>query len=244
VTLGVVPTPAEAVFVDTPTPEVRIDINNLFGQEVPKKIKLPKVKKVTPKPEAVIGVPTIMQRIRGCESQGNPFAPGNYTAQNPVSTASGAYQFIDGTWNDYRGYAKAKHAPKWVQDEYAVKIYREQGTRPWNASIHCWGSYAKSPSNLTVNFASSSSYCNCYSYVASQRSIVGGIGLAKYHPVNSQIPRVGAIIVTYESWRGHVGLVTGFDSSQVYIRDANFVPCRLTNRSLALGSSVIKGYWL
>ena len=40
-----------------------------------------------------------------CESQGNP------KAQNPVSTASGGFQFVDGTWRSVRSYANAsEHA--------------------------------------------------------------------------------------------------------------------------------------
>lgn len=43
------------------------------------------------------------------ESGGNP------RAQNPHSTASGLFQFIDGTWNHFGGYARAMYAPVSVQ---------------------------------------------------------------------------------------------------------------------------------
>lgn len=48
---------------------------------------------------------------------------GNYDAENPTSSASGAYQIIDGTWGGYGGYSHASDAPPALQDERAAQIY-------------------------------------------------------------------------------------------------------------------------
>lgn len=63
-----------------------------------------------------------------------------YGAQNPKSTASGAYQFLDSTWHGasaragYPGYSRAKAAPWWVQDAVALHVYRTGGRSAWNGS--------------------------------------------------------------------------------------------------------------
>lgn len=91
-------------------------------------------------------LPTLLLRIRSCESGPNGYATHgwafdfDYTATNPNSTASGAYQFLTGTWQSTTGLTgRAKDYPPAVQDAAALRLYREQGTRPWNASRACWG---------------------------------------------------------------------------------------------------------
>ena len=48
---------------------------------------------------------------------------GDIHAQNPNSTASGKWQFINSTWNNYMGYPTAASAPEWVQDQKAAELY-------------------------------------------------------------------------------------------------------------------------
>jgi hypothetical protein len=58
----------------------------------------------------------ILETIRALESGGD------YTARAAGSSASGAYQFIDGTWNKFGGYRRAHLAPPNVQDAKAREM--------------------------------------------------------------------------------------------------------------------------
>lgn len=201
-----------------------------------KTISLPEVKE----PEIVL--PDILLKIRYCESKDD------YTAQNSRSTASGAFQFIDGTWNNYKGYAKAKLAPAYVQDEYALLTYQKSGTRPWNASSYCWNPKRLNSASLTVNSAvywqerNSLAY-NCVTYARSiGANVPGGYGYARNIPVSTKTPYVGATIVTYESSAGHVGKVIAIEGNLIHIQDGNYKRGYATKRTLPLDSRLIKGY--
>jgi hypothetical protein len=61
---------------------------------------------------------SILATIRAKESGGD------YTAEAPGSTASGAYQFLDSTWDNYGGYAHAADAPPEIQDQKAAEMVR------------------------------------------------------------------------------------------------------------------------
>jgi len=73
--------------------------------------------------------------IIACESGGDP------GATNPVSTASGLYQFLDSTWASLGGTAyspRAKGATAAQQLVIANRAYAQSGFTPWAASRACW----------------------------------------------------------------------------------------------------------
>ncbi len=83
-------------------------------------------------------VPPILLEIRWCESRGD------YQAANTRSSARGAYQFLRGSWAAYGhadryGVSTADQATPAQQDQAALITWQADGTRPWNASRHCWG---------------------------------------------------------------------------------------------------------
>ena len=92
-------------------------------------------------PEPEVGLPPVFDAVVWCESRGDP------TAQNPVSSASGLYQFIDSTWQyvwrDYIGQepptARAYQASVADQHRAAEALYDREGLVPWYASRGCWG---------------------------------------------------------------------------------------------------------
>lgn len=99
-------------------------------------------------------VPDVLAKIRYCES-GN-----NYQAQNPTSSASGAYQFLTSTWQSLSasaGYATAASAPASVQDAAAIELYNAQGTSPWAASQSCWSALGAVPTTSSTGSSSTGS---------------------------------------------------------------------------------------
>lgn len=65
---------------------------------------------------------------------------GNYQAENPVSTASGAYQFLDSTWRTmsgragHGGWGHAASAPPYVQDAVAQYTVDSGWRSAWNGT--------------------------------------------------------------------------------------------------------------
>lgn len=102
----------------------------------------------------VDGLPRTFRRIGGCESNGAPDAPLDFTAANPYSTASGAWQDLDSSWgtwarrfrdviiqdqhDDPTAYGRAMYAPPAIQTAVNLHVYLEDGTGAWSPSRGCW----------------------------------------------------------------------------------------------------------
>jgi len=92
----------------------------------------------------------------------------------------------------------------------------------------------------------SGQYCSCVLYVKAKIGYTKSVGAARNWPTNSNTPSKGAVIVTYESRSGHVGIVSHFDDTYVYLEsEANYSRCKITyGRKLPLNSPLIKGYYV
>lgn len=88
------------------------------------------------RPAASSGTTRFLACVRAHESA----TSGGYRAQNPRSSASGAYQFIDSTWRTqsaragYGGYSRAIHAPPYVQDAVAAYTVQHGGRSHWRGT--------------------------------------------------------------------------------------------------------------
>ena len=93
-------------------------------------------------------------------------------------------------------------------------------------------------------------YGYCTWYVSQRRYVPwgGNAGTWIYHAKaagykTGKAPAVGAIIVTSESWWGHVGIVEKVSGGAVTIAEMNYKGWgRVNRRQIATGSRVIKGY--
>lgn len=192
-------------------------------------------------------LPEVLKQIRQCESRGD------YLAQNKISSASGAFQALNSTFNNYQGYTRAKDAPKYIQDQFALELYQRRGVSPWNASIHCWGKkapqIAKSNGDLTVKPASYFIAGTCTYYVATKFLVTWG-GNANMWAINARAqgyrvdktPEAGSVMETYESsGAGHVAYIEKIENGTIFISDMNFAgKWIITERQFPANSPLIK----
>lgn len=84
-----------------------------------------------------------MTAIKAVESGGRVYGQQDYKAvglSTPYGQATGAYQWLDSTWNNYKGYRRAMDAPPAVQEERARRdmqsMYAKYGD--WRQVAMAW----------------------------------------------------------------------------------------------------------
>lgn len=100
-------------------------------------------------PDVWDSTPAWIGRFLACVRQHE--SHGNYRAENPVSTASGAYQYLDSTWRGVAKwvrvngrkvavkYPRASAAPAWVQDAAAIHTVTHGGLLAWRGTSCGYG---------------------------------------------------------------------------------------------------------
>ena len=87
--------------------------------------------------------------------------------------------------------------------------------------------------------------CSCVSYARWRTGInVGSVGTASRHPVNSDVPRVGGLIILYDRQAGHAGAVENVNGEEITYSDCNEdYHCKCGKRTILLSDSKIKGFY-
>lgn len=183
-------------------------------------------------------LPDILKSIRYCESRDN------FQNNDTGHTGHyGAYQFSPSTWDSVGGSGNPAKASPTEQNQRALILFNKQGTVPWAASESCWGNNTPTLSSITIVGQSPYAY-NCVAYLRSIGVYVpDGYSYARYLPVTTRKPFVGAVMVSYDSWAGHVSLVTSVNADgTVTVKDGNYIPGDVTIRTVPINSD-IKGFF-
>ncbi len=83
---------------------------------------------------------SIMIDIARCESGFLQFDSTGEVVKNPTSTARGAFQIMSSLHREAALQLGYDIMTLEGNVGFAEHLYETQGTRPWNASAHCWGS--------------------------------------------------------------------------------------------------------
>ena len=92
------------------------------------------------------GVPVWIRDLGYCIRKHESINVGHYKAHNGRSSAAGAYQFLDGTWQGNakwtkhngkfiaKKYKAANHAPPWIQDLVFIHSIKHGGVLNWSGT--------------------------------------------------------------------------------------------------------------
>ncbi len=87
-------------------------------------------------------------------------------------------------------------------------------------------------------------FCSCVTFVKGIVGVQVSMGAAKNWPVNSSLPSIGGVVVTKESPYGHVAYIKSISGNTMTLTEANYVPCRKSERKMQIDDPMIIGFWI
>lgn len=88
-----------------------------------------------------------------------------------------------------------------------------------------------------------SSYCSCVLFVKSVIDYTNSVGAARNWPKNTNAPIVGGVVITNESYAGHVAYITAVYNTYFHVVEGNYYSCKKSERDIQLNDPVILGFW-
>lgn len=87
--------------------------------------------------------------------------------------------------------------------------------------------------------------CSCVSFAKQYLGLPKSIRLGNAWNIKPNIsyPVVGGLILTQEG-PGHVAVITSINGDQISVLEANWKPCKVTQRVIPLDFPLIRGYWV
>ena len=101
--------------------------------------------------------------------------------------------------------------------------------------------WEKQQSNKKI--ATTGNFCSCVVFARYLTAFNQSVGAARNWPKNTPYPSVGGVVITNESYAGHVAVITKINADSIEVVEANYIPCSKSTRTILLNSPIIMGYW-
>ena len=159
-------------------------------------------------------------------------------------------------FNDLTADGALKEGQELIIPDGEIKVVRPAEVLPqrdyYSSGVAADDSGSRGPSIIDKNPKGGHKfpYGYCTWYVAQHKYVPwgGNAGTWLYHAKaygakTGKTPKKGAIIVTNESWYGHVGIVTDVKGDSITIKEMNYAGfAKVSSRTISAKNKVIKGY--
>jgi len=118
---------------------------------------------------------------------------------------------------------------------------RELSERKGRETIARSGRPSEGASIVGVYKIHKTNITNCVQFAKTEGYKGTGHRYAKDIPTSGQ-PKVGGFVITYESWMGHIAVITKITGQTITVEEAGYIPGWITKRDMNINSRVIKGF--